>query len=838
MVNIAALTTASIIAARQAAVRRQHEESRRRQQEEAARQRRIEDERKKRDAEEKRRREAKEREQQRQKAKKKHLLKNEGKLQGVEHHAEQQSAEFTTELSVEYSKLPIAHEGLYESLLADGSKLYNVDKTFVRMFPDGRVREYRGNKFFDRWHVLKLTKEELPSGAMVVYKDGQKVYEKDAEGNYSYYKYHGEKPITGNVNSETSQEFTKELSIKYDDLPIVHEGEYKSVLADGSVLSKLDEKYVRTFPDGRVQEYSSNIYKRMLNLTKEELPSGAVVVYDEGQKVYEKDAQGNYTYHKTGLRGQIKQTFKGKVSTEPSQEFTKELSIHEGDLQVVHKGAYESLLADGSVWSGTDGKFVRTFPDGRVQEYSRENYGYVLKLTKEELPSGAMVVYDDGQKVYEKDAQGNYTYHKIGLRGKVIRTVTGKVTESSQEFTKDLIIKQDDLLIVHEGAYENLLADGSRLVKLEEKYVRTLPDGRVQEYNGNTWVGNERVLKLTKEELPNGAVVVYDGGKKVYERDDKGNYTYHKEGSGGRREKTIESKDGIIKTTHYDADGKPSYYTVSNEPNKKYYPSGKLYEEQTDKGEHFRYAENGVCLYEKNEKGEYAHYQLTPDGKDRLLIEKGTNGVWSEMYSYYPSGAIKTEKIGGRYGQSREYAENGVCLYEKVGKGSYRKYQLTPDGKDRLLIVKVDNFYTREQYEYYPSGKLKEAIYNDSLIKYNEDGTYQKFDKKNRLKEETTKEGKTVYTYYQGTKQVEHIHKYDLEGKDIALEYKHFDKEGKENTAYYLAMKRIIANKIEKHDQKQAKKGIKPEDRTASKKMSKAGKLFAHIKAKLDSRDN
>ena len=34
-----------------------------------------------------------------------------------------------------------------------------------------------------------------------------------------------------------------------------------------------------------------------------------------------------------------------------------------------------------------------------------------------------------------------------------------------------------------------------------------------------------------------------------------------------------------------------------------------------------------------------------------------------------------------------------------------------------------------------------------------------------------------------------------------------------------------------------ASKGIEPEARTVSKKMSKAGKLLAHIKAKIDSRD-
>ena len=51
--------------------------------------------------------------------------------------------------------------------------------------------------------------------------------------------------------------FTDELKIKYDSLDIVYEGAYKKILADGSVLSVLDGKYVRTHPDGRIQEYES-----------------------------------------------------------------------------------------------------------------------------------------------------------------------------------------------------------------------------------------------------------------------------------------------------------------------------------------------------------------------------------------------------------------------------------------------------------------------------------------------------------------------------------------------------------------------------------------------------
>ena len=518
------------------------------------------------------------------------------------------------------------------------------------------------------------------------------------------------------------------------------------------------------------------------------------------------------------------------ASVSATYEFTNVLRTKLSVLPIVHKGAYESILADGSRLAHMDSKYVQTFPDGRVREYDLGYQGDNLYLTREELPNGAMVVYKDDKKVYEKDAQGNYTRYKIDLDGNVT-TIEGKISsEPVYEFTDVLRTKLSVLPIVHKGAYESILADGSRLSHMDSKYVQTFPDGRVREYDLGYQGDN---LYLTKEELPNGAMVAYKNGKKVYERDDHGNYTYHKEGSNGRREKTIESKDGIIKTTHYGADGKPSYYTLSTEANKKYYPSGKLYEEQTDKGECFRYAENGVCLYEKDREGSYREYQLTPDKKDRVLIKKVDDYYVSEEYEYYPSGKIKSESING---QVRKYAENGVCLYEKDREGYYRKYKLTPDGEGRLLVERVESNYLMESHKYYPSGKIKSSRYvNGTTIEYNEDGTYQKFDKSNRLKEETTAAGKTTYTYYKGTKQVEHIHKYDLQGKSIESEYKHFDKKGKENTKYYLSLKRIIAKKLEDEDKKAEAKGIAPEDRKASSKMTKAQKLKTQLIARYNS---
>ena len=123
-----------------------------------------------------------------------------------------------------------------------------------------------------------------------------------------------------------------------------------------------------------------------------------------------------------------------------------------------------------------------------------------------------------------------------------------------------------------------------------------------------------------------------------------------------------------------------------------------------------------------------------------------------------------------------------------------------------------------------------------SCVKYNEDQTYSKFDKDGRLTEMTDATGKTCFSHYPNSKQVKHIVKYDTEGKKIDAEYKHFTLDGVDNTEYYLAIKQILANKIKKSREEAERKGISPEERKISKRMSKAEKVYTKIKAKINSR--
>ena len=549
------------------------------------------------------------------------------------------------------------------------------------------------------------------------------------------------------------------------------------------------------------------------------------------------------------------QRYKAKVlannkNSSQNLVFTDKLEIPLNELKVVHRSMNEELLIDGSRMSKYEETYgyrhtyyKRTFPDGRHHEYIEtldKKRNRCLRLLKEELPDGQVVLYDNGgRKTYEKDAEGNYSaYQYDGYSDKIVNTKKGKCEYlEPDKFTDKLEIPSDELEEVYRKGDERLLSDGSRMYCYVDEswgstyYERRFPDGRHQEYIETFDKERNKCLRLLKEELPNGEIVAFDErGRKTYEKDAEGNSRFCKYDVSGKRTEVIGNNENWKETT-YDENGKIEYYRTSDEPKKSYYPSGSLREEIKDNGECYRYAENGICLYENKGGGTYTEYQLTPDGKDRQLLTRMEKSYCMESCSYYASGQLKERSV--RNEGVYRYAENGLCVYKYLYCGDYEHYMLTPDGKDRLLLEKSKDG-KKEIHSYYPSGKLESSSFsNGDVIKYDEDGNYQKFDGKERLIEEKNSLGKTVYSYYPDTSQVKHINKYDEKGQEIRSEYRHFDKKGNDDTQYYLNIKKMIAKKIQK-DAEEAKKRIGFEgERKVGRKMSDVSKLVLVMKARM-----
>ena len=359
----------------------------------------------------------------------------------------------------------------------------------------------------------------------------------------------------------------------------------------------------------------------------------------------------------------------------------------------------------------------------------------------------------------------------------------------------------------------------------DDLYTLKCSDGTTAEYR-NLYYGEG--LFLTREEAPDGRMIIYgykenyDEDKnestysqvKIYERDADGFYVHHEyeetdDGIGNLIKVTQGKGDQWTRKTFYDDSENPLYYQLDGDETKKYYPSGKLMEELKDdtifsyyetgvcqserhpNGEVKEYAPNGLLLYEEGENGNYKKFRLNRSETGTLLLEKGSIDCFEEKYIYDANDNVSQKEIN------------------------------TPKG----ILTQI----------YYPNSEQKikeERLPDGSRTTWSRNGRdYQKFDKRDNLIEDGNVFGRTVYTYYTGTNKLKHIHKYNESNAEITGAYRHFDKEGNENTQYYLARKKIIEKRLQKEDERAEKKGIDRVQAIRKKRFRKLTKVLEHIKA-------
>ena len=767
---------------------------------------------------------------------------------------------------------------------------------YVRKYPNGKIAEYRLDEDESELLLIKEETADgrvVVYDYKLEYDEDKdedvykqiKIYERDSSGHYVYNRYERDdyddtisdfiETVEGNIYHEQEPQ----ARITLDEIRTIYGNE--KILADGSVLTENGDTYTRKYTSGRIAEYRLDEDEGELLLIKEEMPDGKLVIYDykleydedkdedvyKQIKIYERDSSGHYVYNRyerddyDNTIGDFIETVKGDINHEQKPQAQVVL----GELEVIYEKDHEKILADGSVFieEGED-VYTRKYLSGKIAKY-RFNYNEdELLLTQEVTPDGRFVVYGykdeynqkTGEneytqvKIYERDSSGHYVYNRYKKEntyddevGDFIETLEGNI---NQEQEPSMRTNFGEIGIVYENDGEMILADGSILTENADAYTRKYASGKIVEYRLD-----EDELFLIKEEMPDGRLVIYD--YKIQYDEDKKEYIYtqiklHERDAAGHfvsyryevddydneighlLEKTEGNHAKWIKKTFYDEDESPIFYKKEADETRKYYLSGELMEE--DKGEDGifcyyesgvckseeypngvvkRYAENGLLLYESDEEGNYQKFKLNSFGNGTLLIEKGDDYGFNERYKYDEKDNLLEEE--------QETAKGIHFRSYYPGKERQIKEERLPDG---TITMWSEN--NKKTYEKRP---------DKSYIKYTNSGRYyQRFDKNNKLIEETNVFGKMTYTYYPNSKQVEHIHKYNESGNEIVSAYKHFDKQGKDNTKYYLARKKIIERRLNQEDKKAQIKGI---DRIkAIKKRSKIHKIikvFEHFQA-------
>ncbi len=421
---------------------------------------------------------------------------------------------------------------------------------------------------------------------------------------------------------------------------------------------------------------------------------------------------------------------------------------------------------------------------------------------------------------YEKDRNETIKRRKIEMPIDI---------SEKYDFTEVLQIKRNELPAeVYSDGYEHKLADGSSYTKYKEDYaptkiIHTLTNGVKRIYSQNF-----DELHLVNEEMPDGRCRGYKDGKLTYERDVEGNYKCYK----SLNNEMVITEEGDIngKLRSYSYDNQ--YVTVTeNTPQKEFVTcdfEGRIIKEGDNKTYKAYYADKSL----KEEKDEQGTIRKWHENK-QLASEKFADGhgcVWNE------AGLKIREDYTHRSFAS--WYDNGQQRIDHKEDGSYVEWN---EAGQKIKEQTTDKII----YKWYDDGTKKEMVKKDDsitrwhketgTISYQKDssGKYQSFDLLGRVIEEGEKSTKTTYGYYGDTNNKLYARTYTVshywnEENLTEESFIHYNKEGKEDTEKYLAIRKVAKERIASEDKMSQKVDNK---RTITPKMSKMKKSIAVYKA-------
>lgn len=537
----------------------------------------------------------------------------------------------------------------------------------------------------------------------------------DAGGDVSYFKYDERNNLIELVNA-----LGNKIQYTYND--------------DGKMLSEIDaagNKCYREYDDkgnliteidknGNSIQYeydSAGNISKVIDFTGNSLR----FIYDNyGQLITEEEYFGttNYIYDESGNILCIEK----KDST--SGETTKQEYEYDAVDRVVKSIDSQGNMTEveynsnGNISSRIDG-------ENRKTQYMYDDYGNVIKIIYPDQTTNEFTYDLENKKLSEKDREGNVTYfsydalgrlliekysdqsykeYKYNAKGNIYQAIdeNGNITEYSYDALGNNTAIKDAL-----GNTTLFEYNASGLVT-----KRTDANGYKTQYEYNMYNCVEKVIfeddsRITYE---------YDSaGNKILETNQDGNttkYTYNE------KYQLTSVIDALENTTTYAYDGDKLITQKDangNEVNYSYDQLGRMIETALPLGMKNHYVYNTYNQIESyiDFKGQKTLWEY--DDEQKLKIKKYEDGT-QEVYTYYPSGRIKTVTDS-----------NGTVEYEYDSRGRLIK-QINPD--------KTSLTYTYD--------KVGNKISITSLF----GTTYYTYDALNRLEKVTDEKGQiTTYTY-------------------------------------------------------------------------------------------
>ena len=522
---------------------------------------------------------------------------------------------------------------------------------------------------------------------------------------------------------------------------------------------------------------------------------------------------------------------------------------------VVNYTEYERILADGSllvdslygqVWIRTNGSEIEfspnsgeihreNIPDGRIRVYNRKTYDILYERKKDgsyELynEKGFLIEIGDEcgwKKKFEYDAEGN------------VKEIENINQRDPFEFTSPPIL--DDVpSIAYKEDYRSICVDGSVITKLNEnipaKFKLVRPDGaEVFFYEGSEFIFMEKLSdgrmrcnydedNISYEKNTDGDYVIYDyiGSPKKQCVKERGNST------GWNEKFEYDRYSGVLLSEMY-SDGRYVHYDEK----------GILEEEKTSDGVIIKYHDDGSSISEIiNPDGSAFKYNINGDVTHEYGADKF--GV-----TYHEDGSITRGKMSSFYTHDSDFTTfdiDGNKIHEVIYQGSLTPVERKWNSDGVMIYEKIPNVSTRTwndegllTNETLPDGTRR--TWNDKGILTDEtlpDRTRRTWNDKGILTMEADAKQKKIYKYYDDTDQLRSVTTLENTGVEyIKKDYKHYTRDGVDDTSVHLAIKNIATKRIQKETEDALKTG---EKRKIKPRMSKAEKMIAIFSERLSSR--
>jgi len=689
----------------------------------------------------------------------------------------------------------------------------NNDKKYVK-YPDGSA---------DFFHKGQRDRHIDKDNVITVYDDDgllRAKYEKYVGNSnfkdpdfmlhcYGFSKTPVSEPNTQGFNQKTFYEYKKDSDGKVSDV-------YVSVFSyheNGCVKKRYHNKHlIEKDSYGLNYQKRYNIYESIAYYDDE---NGRVERIDDKESSLIRKFYNNES-------NSLKEAMTSYALRQYAEDGKITLSIEDiGQIQEVRRyndGSGKIRYVNGSrgyVSFFENGQLEERIVEGEYQEYYN-NDSHSLK--KEKRRNGLIFTYDeDGNKttVFAKDE---------------LIFEDGKLKSNYAKIGEDEFLFNDkgDLLVHHDSSKNSYyFGNGEEFITYKksgnEKYLR------INAY-GNKFF--DRCVLTCGVNMDNGGLFI----ELTYsEASDATSWYVSRNLDFGLDGKILFSSENII--TEYDKDG--TYICKNKDGSVRSFgnPDKKIYGGNT----YVNPSQNEYCVDLRN--CELYITERTGLNMEGYIIENKTGN--KQPYSYDEQGHfILGDKNGDRvekniYNKETRSYEDGNLVYERDATGKNEKWYVYTDNVLTEVTNKINGIInTRDIYD--GKGRLCSfKYYMDPCFKgvVNEATYYNQENQTVNTQKHFAVDGgelsETKYKYYAaGDKIFSVTRKYN----DGRVDFKHYDKDGNDDTIKYLAIKKVAqrqAEKGEKLRQETQKKGKSPEI-MVTKKLNKVQKAIAMYKAKKE----